>query len=771
MKRKGKYSIIATIFLFIIVVSLVILSEIPDPLFPDDYSTIVLDENGQYLRVFLNSKEQWIFPDDGREVPERLKTAVIHFEDKRFEKHPGIDFAAVFRALYQNIKSGERISGASTITMQVARLMKPKERTIKNKIIEMLQALRIEMKYSKDEILKLYLQHAPYGSNIIGYRTASLRYFGKEPEHLSWAEAATLAVLPNNPANVNPLRNQQLLQEKRDKLLKSLQQEGIIDETTCKLALAEPIPEGMYPFPLSAPHLAEALKKSVDKNIIKTTINKEIQDRATFMVKSYVERIRQLGINNAALIITETSTGEVKAYVGSQDYYDNQYLGKIDGIQMRRSSGSTLKPFLYALAMDEGLIIPESRIKDIPISYGGYTPYNANHKFDGIVRADDALIRSLNAPAVNLLYQYGVGNFYDFLKNAGMTSLFRTAEEYGLSLILGGSEVSLWELSQLYRGLGNYGNFTEIYVLQDDIAREAEENRLISAGSSYLVLEILKEVERPGLEYYWREYQSSTPIAWKTGTSYGSRDAWAVGVSPDWTIAVWVGNFAGGEIKGMSGLSSAAPLLFAVFNQLEKNQYQFWFERPEYDLKEITVSANTGYSLPEGYGNLKTAYASCSAKPLQPSPYERLLYLNKDETMQVCSLCWDRNDLKIVPKVIYPPQVNKYLGSRRSMYIVPPHNPECPAAKEENPIEFVYPQQDSLIFLPRGLDGEYQKITMEVAHSHQESALFWYIDDKYLGKTVNSHQMSITLENGRHRLFVIDGAGNSKEISFHLERR
>lgn len=474
MKRKGKYSIIATIFLFIIVVSLVILSEIPDPLFPDDYSTIVLDENGQYLRVFLNSKEQWIFPDDGREVPERLKTAVIHFEDKRFEKHPGIDFAAVFRALYQNIKSGERISGASTITMQVARLMKPKERTIKNKIIEMLQALRIEMKYSKDEILKLYLQHAPYGSNIIGYRTASLRYFGKEPEHLSWAEAATLAVLPNNPANVNPLRNQQLLQEKRDKLLKSLQQEGIIDETTCKLALAEPIPEGMYPFPLSAPHLAEALKKSVDKNIIKTTINKEIQDRATFMVKSYVERIRQLGINNAALIITETSTGEVKAYVGSQDYYDNQYLGKIDGIQMRRSSGSTLKPFLYALAMDEGLIIPESRIKDIPISYGGYTPYNANHKFDGIVRADDALIRSLNAPAVNLLYQYGVGNFYDFLKNAGMTSLFRTAEEYGLSLILGGSEVSLWELSQLYRGLGNYGNFTEIYVLQDDIAREAE---------------------------------------------------------------------------------------------------------------------------------------------------------------------------------------------------------------------------------------------------------------------------------------------------------
>jgi len=284
-------------------------------------------------------------------------------------------------------------------------------------------------------------------------------------------------------------------------------------------------------------------------------------------------------------------------------------------------------------------------------------------------------------------------------------------------------------------------------------------------------LEILKELQRPGLEYYWREYQSSSPIAWKTGTSFGSRDAWAVGVSPDWTIAVWVGNFAGGEIKGMSGLESAAPLLFAVFNQLEKNQYQIWFEGPEYDLKEILVSANTGYSLPEGYGDLKPALASISAKPLQPSPYERLLYLNEEETMQVCSLCWDRNDLKIGQKVIYPPQVNKYLGNRRGMYIVPPHNPECPAAKEENPIEFVYPQQDSLIFLPRGLDGKYQKITMEVAHSHQESSLFWYIDDRYLGKTMNNHQLSITLENGRHRLFVIDGVGNSKEINFHLERR
>ena len=435
--RKKLIIILLPLILLSLLILIFIISRIPDPLFPPDYSTLVLDEEGRYLRVFLNSKEQWHFPADGREVPERLKTAVIHFEDKRFEQHHGVDLAAVFRAAYQNLRRGEVVSGASTITMQLARLMRPKERTIKNKLIEMLQAVRIELKYSKDEILNLYLLHAPYGGNIIGFRTASLRYFGKEPENLSWAEAATLAVLPNNPANVNPVQNPARLKEKRDELLESLYQAGIIDRNTMQLALAEPVADRLYPFPLSAPQLAEKLARETEGDIIRTTINKGIQDQATAILKNYVEDNRNRGIRNAALLLTETVSGEVKAYVASQDFFDDANLGKIDGIQMRRSSASTLKPFLYALAMDEGMLIRESRLLDIPISYGGYTPYNANNKFSGVVRADEALIRSLNAPVVNLLYHYGVEEFYEFLAEAGMEGLFRRAEDYGLSLILG----------------------------------------------------------------------------------------------------------------------------------------------------------------------------------------------------------------------------------------------------------------------------------------------------------------------------------------------
>ncbi|HOA41044.1 MAG TPA: penicillin-binding protein 1C [Halanaerobiales bacterium] len=768
MKIRKKLLILIPIILTALFITLLVVSRIPDPLFSTDYSTLVLDEEGKYLRVFLNSEEQWIFPDDGREVPERLKIAVLHFEDKRFEQHHGVDLAAVFRALYQNIKSGETVSGASTITMQLARLMKPKERTIKNKIIEMLQAVRIELKYSKEEILKAYLLHAPYGGNIIGYRTASLRYFAKEPEHLSWAEVATLAVLPNNPAHVNPLQNPARLKEKRDELLASLYEAGKIDRNTYQLAIAEPVADRLYPFPLSAPHLAEKLAREVEGDIIRTTINKGIQDQVTAILKDYIEENRKRGIRNAALLVTETVSGEVKAYVASQDFFDDDNLGKIDGIQMRRSSASTLKPFLYALAMDEGMIIRESRLLDIPISYGGYTPYNANNKFSGVVRADEALIRSLNAPVVNLLYHYGIEKFYDFLEEAGMESLFRTPEEYGLSLILGGAEISLWELSRLYRGLGNYGRFSGLRVLKD--SGEATEKQLLSPGSAYLVLETLKELRRPGLEYYWQDFQSSAPIAWKTGTSYGSRDGWAVGVSPDWTIAVWVGNFAGGEIKGMSGLESAAPLLFKVFNQLEKRQEKNWFELPKEGLKAIQVSASTGYRLKDGPAELVTALAPAAAKPLQYSPYERVFYLNQAETMEVCSLCWDREDLKLVQKLVYPPQVYKYLGNRE-IYALPAHNPACPGVRENNPIEFIYPQEGSLIFLPRGIDGEYQQLNLEVAHAHQESRLFWYLDNHYLGETVNKHQLNLALEPGWHQLQVVDGRGNSKGISFYLERR
>ncbi|MGI6149818.1 MAG: penicillin-binding protein 1C [Firmicutes bacterium] len=769
--RKGAALAAALLVLILAVLGgavLSALSTLPDPLFAADYSTVVLDENGAILRVFLNSQEQLILPDDGRPIPPKLQAAVITYEDKRFERHWGVDPLAVMRALYQNIRHRDRISGASTITMQVARLMRPKERTVKNKLLEMFQALAIELRYRKDEILKFYLVHAPYGGNIIGYRTAALRYFGKEPEKLSWAEAATLAVLPNNPANISPSQNPERLRDKRDNLLRTLHEAGYIDTETYTLALAEPVPQGQHPFPLSAPHLAERLARNSDDSIIHTTISKDIQDQAALLLKNHIAALERFGVENGAVLITETATGEVKAYVASHDYFDSERAGMIDGVQMKRSSGSILKPFLYALAIDQGLIIPESVLPDIPTSYSGFTPHNADGTFSGVVRAREALVRSLNAPAVHLLSLYGVDKFYHFLREAGV-QLQRQPHEYGLSLVLGSSESSLWELSCLYRGLGTFGRAWDISVLKD---RKPEQTQpLISIGAAYLVLDILKDVRRPGLESQWQAYGSSLPIAWKTGTSYGSRDAWAVGVTPQWTIAVWVGNFSGGSIPGLTGVDSAAPLLFQLLNRLPKNPYQTWFSRPDDDLMDVAVSPVTGYRLQGTALETVPAAAPASAKPLRYSPYERTLFVTLDEGMMVCSLCWNRQDLKTVQKVIYPLEVARYLGGAPGQYILPPHNPDCPALKAENPITVVYPQPSSLLFIPRGTDGEYQRVKLEALHANPGKRLFWYIDDAYLGQTQGSHHQLVSLENGWHRLYLVDEDGYTRNVSFRTERR
>ncbi|HHY10687.1 MAG TPA: penicillin-binding protein 1C [Firmicutes bacterium] len=739
------------------------ISEIPSPLFGYDYSRVVLAEDGSILRVFLNTNEQWLLPDDESEIPPKLKAAVICFEDKRFEKHRGIDFFAVARALYQNIKGRGRISGASTITMQVARLMEPKPRTIFNKLQEMGQALRIERRYGKDEIMKLYLLHAPYGSNILGYRAASLRYFAQEPANLSWAQAATLAVLPNNPANVNPMRNRQQLKEKRDNLLLNLHEQGTIDEATYKLAVLEPIPEGQYPFPIKAPHLAERLAAGQTEPIVKTTIKQDMQSRAADLLAAHIEKLRPQGVKNGAVLVAETATGLVRAYAASQDYFDDENLGKIDGIQMKRSSASTLKPFLYALAMDKGLIVRESLLEDLQANYGGYTPYNADGIFHGMVRADEALRRSLNVPAVQLLNSIGIEPFFDFLKKAGLKSLKGPPQNHGLSLILGSAPVSLWELAELYLGLGNLGEFSDLVVLKGEEAKkEAGEERLLSAGASFLILETLKEVARPQADYNWRHFQSAAPIAWKTGTSYGGSDAWSVGVSPQFVIAVWVGNFTGGEIKGLSGIKAAAPLLFQVFNSLEKNPALGWFAKPAGELKKILVSAETGYRLRENTVPLREVLAPAAAEPLRLSPYEKTLFLNGAETMQVCSLCWERGDYKKVQKAVYPPQVQ---GAS-----LPPHNPRCPALLGENHLKFVYPQQGSLIFVPRGKEG-YQEVTLEAASTFAGERLFWYLDHSYLGETEGSHRLSVVLENGRHNLHIIDTTGIGRSITFESKRR
>lgn len=563
LARCGRARLGISLALLLFPVVLYVSVPLPDPLFEPDYSTVVLDERGRILRMFLNGNEQWCFPHRANaEVPRTLEQAVLLFEDRRFYRHPGADPLALLRAVYQNFRSGAVVSGASTLTMQVARMTSPKRRTYLNKVLELFQALKIELHYDKKEILNLYLDHAPYGGNIIGYRAAAQRYFGKSPERLTWAEAATLAVLPNAPGLISPLADPGKLRLRRDRLLNRLHEEGVIDAETFDLARLEEVPDGARPLPMDAPHLARRLESRYGNSYIRTTLHRDIQRQSAELVNRHAAFMRRLGVRNGAALVADTRTGKVRAYVGSQGFFDDRNQGRVDGVAAARSSGSLLKPFLFALGMDQALLLPRTRLRDLPTHYGAFSPGNADGTFGGLVAAKEALVRSLNVPAVRLLDAYGLDPFYRFLKSAGLTTLIRSPGDYGLPMILGGVEVNLWDMAQCYRALANDGRFSPLKVLAG--TPDSDGPALISPGACYLTLNMLRDLKRPGVEYYWHQYQNQWPIAWKTGTSYGKRDAWAIGVSPEWTVAVWIGNFGGRGNADLTGASSAAPLLFAL---------------------------------------------------------------------------------------------------------------------------------------------------------------------------------------------------------------
>jgi penicillin-binding protein 1C len=763
----------AAIILLLIFISYFLIP-LPQPLFKNDYSTVILDRNDQILRVFLNKQEQWHFPPDSEiELSDKLKIAVLEYEDRHFYDHHGINPFSIFRALYQNIKSGKVVSGASTLTMQVTRLLDPKERTYTNKLVEILQALKIEIKYSKEDILKFYLDHAPYGGNIVGYQAAALRYFNVVPTKLTWGQAAMLAVLPNAPGLISPVSNPLLLIQKRNNLLKHLMLKNIIDAETFDLACREEIPDRSIPLGFSAPHLARNLKQQTsDASIIKTTINKNLQNEIENIVKIQSNYLNSQGINNTCALVVETQTGKVTAYIGSNNFFDSEAKGQVDGVLAPRSSGSILKPFLYALSMDEGYVLPQTLIKDVPSYYGAFSPANADLNFRGIVSANQALFQSLNVPAVRLLYQYGYEPFYYFLKEARVSTLFRHHEDYGLSLILGGAETTLWEMAQLYRGLARYGQFEPIQILNDKDEKRNLNKRLISPGASYLVLNVLNELHRPGSEYYWQQYQNQWPLAWKTGTSYGQRDGWAIGVNPQWTIAVWVGNFEGQGNANLSGAGCAGPILFEIFNFLPKDPSLNWFEKPGDKLDNIDICMDTGFLAGDNCPNRISVDAPANMKPLKICPYHRQIFVNHSEDKQVCSLCWQDSDHHSITKLIFPPDVSQYL--RKSGQIVeslPPHTSTCPAMAQGNPLQIIYPQEQTALWIPRDFNGSLQKVNLKAAHQQKDCQVYWYLDDIFKGSSKEIHELPLVLNKGWHELEVVDEAGNSNRVKFYANLR
>ncbi len=580
---------------------------VPVVAFDDPLSTVVLDRDGELLGASIAADGQWRF-GVAPEVPEKFAQAILCFEDRRFYLHPGVDPIALARAALRNLQGGRVVSGGSTLTMQVVRLArKGQPRTLAEKSIEAVLALRLTLSHSKRQVLGLYAAYAPFGGNTVGLDAAAWRYFGREASRLSWAETATLAVLPNAPALVHPGRNRDRLLAKRDRLLDLLRERGAIDAATEALAKREPLPPSPEPLPMLAPHLVARVSAERRERRFRagdpspwvvTTLRKSVQLRAVEILARHRRTLAENDVRNAAALVLDAPSGEVLAYVGNQWPPGGDEHGEhVDVIPARRSTGSVLKPLLYASMLEAGEVLPQQLVPDVPTHLGSFHPENFDRAYAGAVPAAQALARSLNVPAVRLLRSHGVERFAAELRRLGLTTLDRPGSEYGLALILGGAEGSLWDVTGVYAGLAraalgrdDYPFFAPSFRPVPPGARRPAASPL-GPAASYLTLRAMLEVERPGDDLAWRAFASSRRVAWKTGTSYGFRDAWAIGVTPEHAVGIWVGNASGEGRAGLTGHSAAAPILFDLVGTLGGGA---WFGEPGRGLEDIDVCARSG---------------------------------------------------------------------------------------------------------------------------------------------------------------------------------
>ncbi len=733
---------------------------LPSPLFSPEYSTILLDREGRLLSASIAADGQWRFPGDG-EIPERFMHALLAREDKRFFQHPGVDPIALARALAANARAGEVVSGGSTITMQVIRLSRSgRPRTVGEKLVEALLALRLEMTTGKAGILRLFASNAPFGGNVVGFEAASWRYFGREPRTLSWAECALLAVLPNSPGLIHPGRNREELLARRDRLLAVLHRESVIDEDTLRLSLGEPLPPAPFPLPRDAPHLLVSLRERSDAGTtsraksgprIATTLDRGLQIRVNDILMRRSELWRQSGIANAAVLVLDVETGDALAYAGN---VQGEGPGSaVDIIRSVRSTGSLLKPFLYASMLDSGELLPEQLVADIPTRIGGFQPENSAKTYGGAVPANIALAHSLNVPAVRLLRLFGLDRFAEALRGLGLTSLNRTAASYGLTLVLGGAEGSLWDLTHMYAGLARRARGLPGFA--------------IGPGACWLTLSALLEVERPGEEGAWRDYLGSKRIAWKTGTSYGFRDAWAIGVTPRCAVGVWVGNASGEGRQDIKGSTAAAPVLFDVFGILGDSG---WFRAPEADLIRLTTCAKSGLKAGRFCERTKQILAPPAASQAETCGYCRLVHLEASGRYRATTRTQPMGSLKAVSWFVLPPAMEWYYARSHSDYRpLPPFRPgsgERESDRSTANLSLIFPEQGGKIYVPIELDGRQGRTVFHAAHRNPRATIFWHMDGEYLGETTELHDREARPGPGSHTLTLVDETGEELVRTF-----
>lgn len=781
-----------------IVLSVFLIFVLLDFLFPlparKEFSKEIHAKDGTLLSAYLTSDDKWRLRTELEEASPELIKAIIKKEDSWYYWHLGVNPVSVARALVDNLFSGKVESGASTITMQVARLLEPKPRTYLNKVLEMFRAVQLEIKYSKDEILELYLSLLPFGGNIEGVKSASYIYFNRPPDKLSLAQSIVLAVIPNDPNSLRLDRintvipgseatpeseNQILLSDskqvgmtrnysvsiiqKRNYWIKKFKEEKVFKDSDLNDALDEPIEKNRYAMPVTAPHFSYFVKDNFDDFIINTTLDLSTQQTAENILLRYVRKVYYKGITNGAILVIDNKTSSVAAYCGSADFYDEGSFGQVNGITAIRSPGSALKAALYAYAFDEGNLTPQMKFADIPTDFHGYQPENYDLKFYGNVSAEFALVNSLNIPSVKLLERIGLNNFTNFLESCGFNQIQKQKSKLGLSLILGGCGTNLQELTRLFTAFARKGKLYQLNFIQND--EEEKSEQIFSEESSYLVANILSGLNRNDIADL-NNYSKLPKFAWKTGTSYGKRDAWAIGFNPNYTIGVWMGNFNGVGSPNLSGAEVAVPLLFDLFNAIDYNSDLKWFETPKKFYKR-EVCSESGL-IPTKYCSNVTVDSAIKEKSHnEVCNIHKPVYVNLDETIQYCTGCLPTAQYKRVVYPDYEPELSVWLSQNKYDFKLPPsHNPECNTKFAEGGPKILSPAEDYEYFLEKDSG---QEILLLAASDSRVKTHYWYVNEKFIKKTKPGERLFYTPEDIELKITCLDEKGRDGSVSVRVK--
>jgi len=749
---------ISALLTLLILFSLNYIFPVTDKIDKIEYSTIITGNKGEVIHAFLTADEKWRMKTSLEEISPLLKKTIIEKEDRFFYYHAGVNPLAMIRALFNNVLKMKRTSGASTITMQVARALERRPRSYTNKLIEIFRGWQLELNYNKNEILRLYCNLLPYGGNIEGVKSASFLYFQKDPDHLSLAEITALSIIPNRPSSLVPGKNNDLIIRERNKWLKIFAAKKVFTAKQIVDALAEPFNVSRGSVPLFAPHLSRLLKQSKEP-VVHSSLDMNMQFKTEKIVKDYSRTLSLKNIRNAAIVIIDNSTHQVITYVGSANFNDTIDGGQVDGAIAVRQPGSTLKPLLYGMCIDAGLITPKSIIPDVNINYGGYAPENYDKKFSGNVSMEYALEHSLNIPAVKCLRQLGTDKFIHALASCNFQQIRKDEKKLGLSMILGGCGANLLELTALYSAISNGGEYSKPVFTTD--AKSVHSFSVLSDAAAFMINETLSKVNRPDFPVSWQSTERMPKIAWKTGTSYGRRDAWSIGYNKKYTVGVWTGNFSGQDIRELSGAEVATPLLFRIFNTIDYDSDEEWFTKPpECDIR--VVCAETGLPPADYCTNRVTDFFIPMVSSSEICNNMREVMISANEKTSYCKVCAPATGHKKKMFKVVSPEMQQYYEENNIAYVkIPLHNPQCEQVFKNDKPQILSPKSEFEYLISK---KDPEPLQLQCKAGNDVSRIYWYIDNRfYKASDVRSPVYFIPGE-GPVKISCTDDKGRNKDV-------